>query len=299
MTPFLGRCVVVGAGGAVGQLLSRLLSEAGHEVVGVDLSLVVGPFCEVLVGNITSPTCEILENIGRADLLVLAVPEAVAVAALPVLRGRLLSTAVLLDTLSVKTGYLRGIEEMGIAQQVVSINPMCSPAMGLRGQAVGVVLSSPEAQATKLVLEALRIWGTDVVLLDADRHDRLVSGTQALTHMAILSFGQALLKLELDLPELARISTPPFATMMALLARVVSGSPEVYSDIQIANFYSGGARAAFIESAQQLAALVDSRNEHGFSDMFKNNVRFFGETLDTHKGICAEIFSDISPHRRS
>ena len=54
----------------------------------------------------------------------------------------------------------------------------------------------------------------------------------------------ALAELDIDIADLDRIAPPPHAALLSLLARITSGAPEVYWDVQAANPYAPAARHA-------------------------------------------------------
>ena len=101
--------------------------------------------------------------------------------------------------------------------------------------------------------------------LTADEHDRIAAATQALTHAAVLAFGLALDDLDVDVAELAAVAPPPHATLLALLARIAAGHPEVYWDVQAGQPVRGGPGRAAWRPRPRLDELVDAGDEDGFA----------------------------------
>lgn len=173
----------------------------------------------------------------------LAVPEQAALSAIKPLTGLLRPGTLLVDTLSVKTPLIKQVRESASALEVVSLNPMFAPSLGIEGRPVATLVVNEGPRGLEL-LRLIEGWGGRVVLVDEHDHDRLAAASQALTHAAVLGFGLAMSQLDVDIKELRAIAPPPAAMLLALLARITAGSPEVYWDVQAANPEAPAAREA-------------------------------------------------------
>src|SRR3546814_7372314 len=91
------------------------------------------PDVDVVVGDITKPSEQVLAHVEFSRIIVLAVPERVALAALPSLRT---SGALVVDTLSVKSRMDAAIADVGREGEFLGLNPMFRPSLGPRGRAV-------------------------------------------------------------------------------------------------------------------------------------------------------------------
>ncbi|MEU6818477.1 prephenate dehydrogenase/arogenate dehydrogenase family protein [Streptomyces sp. NPDC046860] len=284
------RAVVVGGAGAVGRLFTERLLAAGTEVSVADPAGTPVAGAAHLRGDITAPSNALLAALGRADLVVLAVPEPVALAALPALSGALRPGAVLADTLSVKQAVTRAVREHAPGVQAVGLNPMFAPALGFAGRPVAAVVVHDGPGVTAL-LATVEEWGASVVRVDADEHDRLAAASQALTHAAVLGFGLALAATGVPAADLRPIAPPPATTLLALLARVSSGTPEVYWDVQHANTEAGAARKALAEAVHRLADTVEHGTEADFAALLGEVRAYLGDDLAHHRDTCDRLFA--------
>lgn len=287
----LRRCVVGGGSGAIGGMFTELLSRSGIAVCVVDGK----PPAQLggvrfAVGDIASPSANVITELAKADLILLAVPEPVALAALPSLTRAAAPGALLAHTLSVQSRMAAALAEKAAGFQAVGLNPMFAPSLGIAGRpvAAAVVQDGPKVAELLLLVSA---WGGQVVRVDADKHDRFAAASQALTHAAVLAFGFALAELDADIAELSAIAPPPSVTMLALLARVVSGTPEVYWDVQAANPYARRARAALCAGAQKTAELAASSTAE-FEESLDQLKQLLKDQRRIYLRRCAEIFSD-------
>ncbi|PKW16235.1 prephenate dehydrogenase [Saccharopolyspora spinosa] len=281
----LRRCLVLGGAGAVGELFARALRDSGAEVVIADPA--AGN------GDATAPDAALRAELAGADLVLLAVPERTALAALPVLATHLRPGTLVADTLSVKGAVATVLREMsGI--EAVSLNPMFAPSLGFAGKPVATVVVHNGPKVAEL-LALLRDWGGHAVLCEAGDHDRLAAATQVLTHATMLGFGLALTVLADGVGEVAPLAPPPHRTLLALLARITSGTPEVYWDVQAANPEAPGARAALVAGIRQIADMVDAGDEAGFEAVLGRLRAFFGDELPQHASVCAQLFDGLPP----
>jgi prephenate dehydrogenase len=291
------RCVVVGGAGAVGGLLVDLLLAAGADVVVADVVAPAGAVagaCAHVAGDICAMDPPLAAEVRRADVVVLAVPERVAFAAVPELAAQLRPGALLVDTLSVKTGIVALLALHAGHLEAVSLNPMFAPALGFDGRAVAavVVRDGPRGRALR---EAIARSGARVAEVGADEHDRIAAVTQALTHAAVLAFGLALDDLGVAAEDAAALATPPHLTMLALLARVASGEPETYWHVQAGNPHAGRARAALAAGLIRLADASDQPTDDDFAAILAQARASLGADRDTYTRMCEELFVAARP----
>ncbi|MFF4170091.1 prephenate dehydrogenase/arogenate dehydrogenase family protein [Streptomyces sp. NPDC001744] len=291
----IGSAVIAGGRGAVGRLFAEKLLGSGVRVRVVDPAGAGPPVPDgvrALPGDITDLSPALAGELGEADMVVLAVPEPVALAAVEGVAAALRPGALLVDTLSVKQRideefrkHLRGVEGVGL-------NPMFAPALGFEGRVVAASVSFDGPMAAAL-LKLVESWGSRIVRVDAAEHDRLTAVSQALTHATVLSFGLALSGMGTDAEEVARIAPPPHKTLASLVARVSSGTPEVYWDVQAANPQAVAARTALAEAARRLADTVRDGTEEDFTALMSKVRGALGAELDNYRDLCARLFSSV------
>lgn len=251
---------------------------------------VAPPRWAYLSDDVTAPSAPLRKEISAADLVLLALPEPVICAVLASLSETMATDALLVDTSSVKSGVVAAAP---VGRPMVSINPMFAPSLGMAGRPVAAVVLHGGDRAEDL-LATLAAWGARVVTMTAAEHDRLVAASQAMTHAAVLGFGMALTRLDLPVATLAATAPPPHQTLLALLARVLSNSPEVYWDIQAANPYAQQARAALADGLRELAQLVADDDVDGFGQIFDAIRSLFGSDLGCHQQRAAEMFAGLT-----
>lgn len=283
--PGVRSVVVAGGAGAVGTMFADRWRGDGDTVHVLDA---------IAGDDIRSPGPEATARLREADVLVLAVPEGVALAAVRTVRSVLRPTALLVETLSVKTRFAAVVADLEPAGPTVGVNPMFAPSLDLPGRVVAVVVHRHGPGADRL-LDDLGRWGARTEVTTAERHDRLCAAIQALTHATILSFGTALADLGVDADDTALLATPPFTTMSAMLARITGGTPEVYRDVQKSNPCAPAAREALGRAVSRIsAACADAGDTDRDADEFAALLARAGAALGTHTDgyaeLCARLF---------
>ncbi|WP_186627028.1 prephenate dehydrogenase dimerization domain-containing protein [Rhodococcus sp. BP22] len=282
--------VVIGGNGEVGRLIASLLAADGDTVLTLDpvAPTAARPGIAHLVGDIVDPDAEARAVLRATPLVVLAVPESVAMETELTFLG---ARSLLVETLSVKSGFARKVDAADPPGSILGINPMFAPSLGMDGRPVAAVVHR-DGSAVENFLGRISDWGGRVVHVDAEQHDRLAAATQALTHAAVLAFGSALAKLEVDPRLIDSLAPPPATTLLALVDRVTSGEPAVYWDVQAGNPYAGRARDALAESLQELNEIVTSESETDFTS-FMGQAGAAVPNHTAYRALCTRLFGIV------
>jgi prephenate dehydrogenase len=297
-------------------MFARHLAGAGYQVCVADTDAIsppAGRAVRCMRGDIASLGPALAAEVGQADLVLLAVPENVAVAAVGGVIAAMRPGALLVDTLSVKTPMVaaicRAVRAPAVrrattagttttgshasrhprAIEAVSLNPMFAPSLGIAGRPVAAVVVRDGPRAREL-LQLIGEWGGRVVNVGVAQHDRLASAAQALTHATVLAFGLALADLGFDVTDLGAIAPAPHVTLLALLARIAGGTEEVYWDVQSANPLAAPARTALARGARRLADLIDAGDRAGFDAVLSQLSQLLGADSARYRDICARMF---------
>jgi prephenate dehydrogenase len=238
---------VVGGRGAVGKMLRRELGCVLGQIVDID------PRSGCDTADITAPGAVERDLLESADIVVLAVHESVALAALPSLTRFLAADALLVETLSVKSRFADAVTISPPPFEVVGINPMFGPSLGMADRAVAVVPIIAGDRTTSFI-SLIAAQGAHITELSVEAHDRTVAALQVLPHLLILAFARAFASCELDLELALRLAPPPASVVLSLAARMAGGNPQVYSEIQAANPFAQLARESL---AQAIAEVMD------------------------------------------
>jgi prephenate dehydrogenase len=281
MSHFFSHAVILGDG-AVGGMLSWMLLENDCQVTTFDLR----SGTDVR----QRPAGEYARALRDADLVILSLPEQVCLTALQYITAMAAPHALVVDTTSVKSD-LPPVWANPERPPMLSINPMFAPGLAIAGRPCLVV--DPDHSAVgSLFRQGLSHWGLKVVPIpSAEAHDRLCAATQASVHAVMLVVGLAFSSSGVPIQEVLAVAPPPCQTVLMLLARITSGAPEVYEDIQVANPFASAARESLRTALSQLEASLSSTTDFGI--VLQRVTAWLGGEQEPLARQCGELFTDL------
>jgi 4-amino-4-deoxyprephenate dehydrogenase len=283
--------VIGGAAGAIGRSWTPRLA-ADADVIGADLCSCASleGAIEIAQLDLCQPGDERSALIGRADAVMICLPEGVALRIVDEVLDLMRPGALWVDTLSVTTPIVARLTSQRCDVEALSINPLFGPSVAPRGQCV-LAVPVREGPRSRAFCESIVRLGASVERLSAEEHDRHTSAIQVLAHATLLAFGRALQALRYDLLDRPTATTPTMRTLLALLARMSSLSPDVYWDIQRANPYAVEARAALMAAAEDLGRIVGAADQTALHEFGLSGETILGEMRTHYQDLCARLFS--------
>jgi prephenate dehydrogenase len=290
-----GRSVVLGGQGAVGKLFGRLLRSEGV-VTLVDLRQGTSESgVSVMVENACRPSPQLIAEMARADAVIVALPADIGPAALAAAAPHMRRGALLAETTSVKTPIAEVMASAADRHRLeaLGVNPMFAPDLGFRGRPVLIVEVRGGERCRRLQM-LIRDRGARLVPVTVSDHDRLTASLQVATHASILAFGRALQILNADISALVAAAPPPHRVLLALLARIVTGAPEVYCDIQVAHPHACDVRLALRNACAQLDEAATATPDDRFGAVLTELAHWLGPYRERLAGECANLFSQLA-----
>lgn len=283
--------VIIGSNGGFGVLLSNLLSQSRYNVAGVDLQptpVAAGLFSDYVSSNILEMSEAAAAMIREAECVILSLPEEVALSCFHKVVEAVTPGSLILDVLSVKSAIVDLMEEVKKPVELLSLHPMFAPEAGFREQNVVAVEVRPGPLSAE-VLAFIENCGANVTLMTAEQHDTSTAAVQVATHAALISFGLALSKMGYGIEETLRMSTPLHRIMLALLARVLAGDPEIYWRIQLKHPLSSKVRKLLRQSLEGLDGTIQAHDFAGFEGLLGTARTPIESEMERLTDYCAEI----------
>jgi prephenate dehydrogenase len=261
-------------GGSLGLALkSKALAKRVHGYVRRPASI---PECEKL-GVVDVATCDLLEAVEGADLVVLCTPLAqmrdLTQQFLPALRPK----AIVTDVGSVKSSVVAQIESMvhGASGYFVGSHPMAGAekvgAAAARANLFenAACVITPTNQTNPGAMRDLeRLWtsvGARVMIATPDEHDELVSRSSHLPHVVAAGLANYVLS-----PAYPRAQALLCANGFRDTTRIASGSPEMWRDIAMANRKNlARVLGVFIEDLQELQLALERADQKTIQEFFE------------------------------
>jgi prephenate dehydrogenase len=272
---------VGGAAGGMGRMFLNRLASAGCRTMGVDVRDSDG----IVAGDVLDLSEELRLALGAVELVILAVPDLVACRAAADVARAMAPQAVLVDCTSVKAPYIEAVGQAGNCG-LVSVNPLFGPGLEWTGRSI-VVTELRAPRFPERLTGFLEGSGLEVIRLDAERHDRLAAEGQAQLHAAILAFITA------ATAEGMVFDTPPNRVTRMLAARILSGEPHVYWEIQTANPFAGEARRRLIVALQALDKMCNAGDDEGFARLLVEARDHLGRDTTELSAECVKLFASL------
>ncbi len=284
--------VIAGGAGAMGQVLGDALARAGANVTRVDVGQGPDANGDVMAGDIASPSPALCALLETANAVLFCTPDEVTFANIASVSQMCAPGALLVDTSSSKHQLSESLlESMAASVQYLSLNPLFAPSVGWTGQNVAAIAVRDGARV-RAFLAFVEGMGAQIAEVSIDEHQRAMAASQVAVHAAILAYGGALARMGYDVASGLVLSTPPQRTLLAMLARLASGSTHVYYDIQVNNAHGAASREALAAALQELQeALAAEESNASFATLLHRQQDLLGESGDSLRELCKKLYA--------
>ncbi|TCN87950.1 chorismate mutase [Shewanella fodinae] len=256
----LGKIVIVGGKGQLGQLFAQMFSLSGYEV-------------HLLDKDDWQRAAAMFEGAG---LVLVTVPIAVTCELIRDKLTQLPTDCILADLTSIKTAPMAAMLETHQGP-VVGLHPMFGPDVGSFAKQVVVVCHGRQAQAYDWLLEQIKIWGARLVEAEAIKHDKAMQLVQAMRHFSTFVYGLNLCREQADMQSLLQFSSPIYRLELAMVGRLFAQSPELYADIIFAQKDSLKAISDYLANYAEALTVLESGNRDEFIRRFREVTQWFGD----------------------
>jgi prephenate dehydrogenase len=220
--------------GRFGRALAELILDAGGTVRAWD------PQAAIPEKHRAKSLANLAET---AQVLVLAVPVTAVRAAAEELRGHLISQQLVLEVSSVKHGPVEALQEiLGDKIPWAATHPLFGPTSIARGEPLRAVVC-PNASQPRAASRATAYYeslGIEVLQEDADRHDKVMAETHALTFFLAKGL------FDMGAGQNVPFAPPSFQAISQTIDAVRSDAGHLFYPIARQNPYAAEAREALI-----------------------------------------------------
>jgi prephenate dehydrogenase len=189
-----------------------------------------------------------IADIGRCDLVILAVPVSELASVIRSLKDQLRHGAIVVDVGSVKVGPAKIMQrELPPYVDIVGTHPLFGPQSardGVRGRKIALCPIRGQA-ALRIAAFLRRCLGLKVFFTTPEDHDREAAVVQGITHL----IAKVMVRME---PLPARLTTASFDLLVQAIDLVRYDAPSVFHAIERANPYAAGVRERFFTLADEI-----------------------------------------------
>lgn len=211
---------VIGGSGQMGRAFVRLFENMGHEVMIID------PIAE---NNLT------VEDVGDSDIVVIATPISSVSDILSDLDKVCRDDALIFDISSLKSPFIKDLEQLARRRNVCSVHPMFGPSVrSIHGRNL-IVCDCGSETAVELAVNLLNDRGAKIKIIPLEKHDEYMSYVLGLSHIVNIAFFTVLRNSEIPFEEFISLSSTTFDRMTDTFMSVALEDPELYYEIQNLN----------------------------------------------------------------
>jgi chorismate mutase / prephenate dehydrogenase len=279
------RIAIVGGSGGMGQALTRLFGDLGHEVLVADLDTTLRP----------------VEAAKSADVVVVSVPIRATADVIREIGPHVRDDALLMDITSLKQAPIEAMLASTRAS-VVGTHPMFGPCVHtFTGQRVVLCRARGDAWFD-WVAKTLAARGLVTTEAEAKQHDRAMSVVQVLLHYQTQVLGLTLSRLDVSLDETLAFTSPAYLLEAYVAARHFAQSPDLYGPIEMLNPETAKVVSAFEGAARDVSAILTSEDQAAFDGLFATVRAYFGDFTEEaleQSGFLIDRLVELSTGRAS
>lgn len=257
---------IIGGRGIMGKLFQQFFESRGFTVL--------------ISGRDTQLTHQQLAQ--QSDLIIFSVPIHATLEMIESLTPYIKENACLWDVTSIKKPALDAMLKTK-AKEVVGGHPMFGAVSSIAGQVI--VLSPGRGESLLPFLQSIfEEAGAKIKILDASRHDQLMTVVQNLTHFTDIALARTLSKTGVDIQEFLSVQSPAYRLKLDMMGRILNQDPMLYGNMQIHNPMTPGVLDLFLETAQEFRDIVGEKNIENFVQYFNEGKNYLGDFAEkAHK----------------
>ena len=251
------RILIVGGAGRMGALFGGLFAARGHEI------------------DVLEKGDPLDDRVSRADVVIVAVPMAVAESVITKLATLVRDDALLCDINSLKQNACKALANSN--GEALGTHPMFGPTVGtLRRQKIVLCRVKPGPLGDWLRAELAQM-GADLIDAEPIEHDRMMAVVQVLSHFGILTMGRSLTRAGVSLADTLRFMSPIYRLEVSMVGRLFAQQPELYREIVMSNPEAKRFLDLYVEEATRLANIIAGRAGDDFIAAFQETADYFAE----------------------
>lgn len=252
------KVLIVGGKGEMGRYFENCFSKAGYQV-------------RLMGRGDWSNVSDICDGV---DLVIISVPIHMTLNVIKRMGPYLPKDAVLTDITSVKKGPLKTMLKTH-GGPVLGLHPLFGPSTSTLNKQIVVATPGRDSAACQWVLDQFSIWGSIIVMSNADEHDEIMAVVQALRHFATFSFGQFLSRRNIEMARTLEFSSPIYRLELGMVGRLFDQDASLYAEIIFASPERLALLKEYIASLNRNIEMLENMDKAGFIEEFNRIAEWF------------------------
>ncbi|MBW2989466.1 prephenate dehydrogenase/arogenate dehydrogenase family protein [Candidatus Woesearchaeota archaeon] len=211
----------------------------------------------------------------KCDVVVISVPISSTIQVIEEIGPSVREDALLIDLTSIKKGPVDAMLKNS-KSAVIGTHPVFGPSVdSIKNQTVVLCPARPKGWLSWLkgIFEKNE---AHVRITTPEKHDKMMSIVQGVTHFSTICLANTLKKLGIDVKESLHYTSPIYKLRMDMVGRLLNQDPILYADIEMLNPENKKAMETYIRSTRELIGIVKRKDKGEFVRFFKEGADFFG-----------------------
>jgi chorismate mutase/prephenate dehydrogenase len=183
--------------------------------------------------------------------------------------------AVLVDVTSIKKVPLSAMLKAHPGP-VLGLHPLFGPTTSTLDKQIVVATPGRDDDACRWVIDQFSLWGSVIVMSDADEHDEIMEFVQSLRHFATFAFGQFLASKKVPLARTLEFSSPIYRLELGMVGRLFAQDPALYAEIIFATPERRALLKDYISSMSKNLDMLEKGDKGEFEREFEKIAEWFG-----------------------
>jgi len=231
--------------------------------------------CKVLIASrktkLTPKEC-----VPKCDVVIVTVPIDATLKVIKEISPLVREDALLMDLTSLKKEPVEAMLKYS-RSAVIGTHPVFGPSVNtIKNQTVVLCPARPKGWF-KWLQGVLEKNGALVRVTTPEKHDKMMSIIQGVTHFSTIAVAHTLKKLGISVEESLHYTSPIYKLRMDVVGRLLNQDPKLYADIEMLNPENKKAMEEYIRSVRELLGIVKRKDREEFIKFFKDGADFLGD----------------------
>lgn len=216
------------------------------------------------------------ECASKCDVVIVSVPIEFTVKTIKETAPFVREESLLMDLTSLKKEQVDAMLKYS-KSAVIGAHPVFGPSVkAIKNQTVVLCPARPK-QWLSWVKGILEKNGALVRITTPEKHDKMMSIIQGITHFSTICVAHALKNLGIDVEESLHYTSPIYKLRMDMVGRLLNQDPNLYADIQMLNPDNKKAIEEYITSTRELLGIIKRKDKAEFVKFFNEGADFLGD----------------------
>lgn len=231
--------------------------------------------CKVLIASrktkLTPKECT-----PKCDVVVISVPIDVTIKVIKEIAPLVREDALLIDITSLKKEPVDAMLKYS-KSAVIGTHPVFGPSVKTIKNQTVVLCPARSRQWLSWLRNIFEKNGALVRITTPEKHDKMMSIIQGVTHFSTICVAHTLKKLGIDIEESLHYTSPIYKLRMDMVGRLLNQDPGLYADIEMLNPENKKAMEEYIRSTRELIGIIKRKDRDEFIKFFKEGADFLGD----------------------